>query len=237
MLHGVNAQPVSIAWMRQAGDANRIGWLKLVAFATLGCCGLAKQIDAAVPNVCIEAAISASVQVGVPRSYLIAIARTESGRKTRDGFEPWPWALNIEGRGSWYESKSHVLEAALKHLSDGKTLFDIGCFQINFRWHGEQFSSLDEMVDPHTNAMYAAKFLKSLYVEFGDWTEAAGAYHSRTAELAEIYKRRVLAHLDASPTIEPPIKRSKAHTLNTFPFLRIVPSATSMGSLVPIVSN
>lgn len=232
-----NTQPMVVSRAGLLGSVNVSFWSRIITIVMLGVSGLATQIEASVPNACIEAATNASVQVGVPKSYLIAIARTESGRKTQRGFDPWPWALNIEGRGTWYASKAHALEAALKHLSDGKSLFDIGCFQINFRWHGENFASLDEMINPDTNAIYAAKFLKSLYVEFGDWTEAAGAYHSRTSELADVYKRRVLAHLNATPTMEPPNTQIKADAPNTFPFLRTVPSAAKMGSLVPIVPN
>ena len=44
------------------------------------------------------------------------------------------------------------------------------------------------MFDPDMNALYAARFLSELYREFGDWTGAAGAYHSRTPEYADRYK-------------------------------------------------
>jgi hypothetical protein len=69
----------------------------------------------------------------------------------------------------------------------GITNIDIGCFQINYRWHADGFRSLDDMFHPELNALYAARFLSELYREFGNWTEAVGAYHSRTSKYADRY--------------------------------------------------
>ena len=56
------------------------------------------------------------------------------------------------------------------------------------------------MFDPDAGAAYAAQFLKSLYAERGDWSAAAGAYHSQTPERAGVYRARfdrILAGLSA----------------------------------------
>ena len=55
--------------------------------------------------------------------------------------------------------------------------------QINYRWHGRAFPSLDAMFDPEYTATYAAQFLRTLYEERGSWSAAAGAYHSLSPEL------------------------------------------------------
>jgi hypothetical protein len=34
--------------------------------------------------------------------------------------------------------------------------------QLNYRWHGSQFSSLEEMLTPKKNIAYAASLLSSL---------------------------------------------------------------------------
>mgnify|MGYP000052600114 CR=1 FL=1 len=47
--------------------------------------------------------------------------------------------------------------------------------------------------DPLTNARYAARFLNELYAPRNDWSRAASAYHSATAEHAEPYRQRVMA--------------------------------------------
>ena len=62
--------------------------------------------------------------------------------------------------------------------------------QINYRWHGQAFPSLDAMFDPEYTATYAAQFLRTLYEERGSWSEAAGAYHSLTPDEAGVYRQR-----------------------------------------------
>ena len=58
------------------------------------------------------------------------------------------------------------------------------------------------MFDPDAGAAYASQFLKSLYAERGDWSLAAGAYHSQTPERAGVYRARfdrILAGLAGRP--------------------------------------
>ena len=62
--------------------------------------------------------------------------------------------------------------------------------QINYRWHGHAFPSIEDMFDPEWTATYAAQFLRTLYEERGNWAAAAGAYHSLTPELAQKYSAR-----------------------------------------------
>ena len=50
----------------------------------------------------------------------------------------------------------------------GRTSFDVGCVQINYRWHGHAFPSLEDMFDPEWTATYAAQFLRTLYEERGE---------------------------------------------------------------------
>jgi len=136
-----------------------------------------------------------------------------------------------------------LLSHAQANLERGETSFDVGCFQINYRWHGHAFVDLAEMTDPLSNARYAARFLGELFREFGDWTEAAGAYHSRTKVHADRYKKIFARHFSAPvpmPTktteIEP-TKTTKQPRQNNFPLLRSGPDTTHMGSLVPTQGN
>ena len=71
--------------------------------------------------------------------------------------------------------------------------------QINYRWHGHAFPSLEDMFDPEWTATYAAQFLRTLYEERGSWSEAAGAYHSLSPDKAMTYRARfdrLLAELE-----------------------------------------
>lgn len=141
-------------------------------------------------QICEWVAQQASRAEGVPLTVLAAISLNETGRKRDGQFRPWPWTVNMEGAGHWFDSRDAALDFALKEFERGARSFDVGCFQINYKYHGQHFASVEEMFDPLANALYAARFLKELYAEKGDWNLAAGAYHSRTPEFADRYAAR-----------------------------------------------
>lgn len=154
------------------------------------------------PNAALcESAIAAGARrAGVPPQVLYAIALTETGRKSGGRVRPYPWAINREGKGFWFKTREEALAFGQQSLAEGRRSFDVGCVQINYRWHGNAFPSLEAMFDPEWTATYAGQFLRNLYEERGSWSEAAGAYHSLTPELAQIYRARfdrLLASLDA----------------------------------------
>lgn len=148
---------------------------------------------------CDRAARLAADESRVPLPLLRAIARVESGRVSEGGVVAWPWAANIDGAAHYFASRDRALVALTEALQSGAQPVDVGCFQINHRWHGDRFVSLQSMLDPATNARYAAHFLETLHAEFGTWDGAVGAYHSRDPDRARAYRVRVLAALGALP--------------------------------------
>lgn len=153
-------------------------------------------------NLCDVAAVSAAADASIPPDVLLALTRVETGRNSDGKLKPWPWTVNMEGKGYWFETRTKAVDFVTQSYEGGARSFDIGCFQINNHWHGQAFSSFDQMFEPSFNADYAAKFLNSLYEEDGSWSWAAGAYHSRTTTLAAKYRTRfdrILANLDTSP--------------------------------------
>lgn len=149
---------------------------------------------------CEQAAGEASRQTGVPLSVLRAISLAETGRKRAGGFRPWPWTVNMEGQGHWFDTEDEARAYVFREFRRGARSFDVGCFQINYKWHGSAFASIEQMFDPVQNARYAADFLSRLYAEHGSWGAAAGAYHSLTPEFADRYRLRfesIHARLDA----------------------------------------
>ncbi len=64
---------------------------------------------------------------------------------------------------------------------------DIGLMQINWKFHGENFESMEELFDPATNLDYAARFLGQLLKQHGDLESAVAHYHSSTLQFQEIY--------------------------------------------------
>lgn len=128
-------------------------------------------------------------EYGIPQHLLSAIASTESGR-FHDRLKiklPWPWTINAEGKGYFFDTKEEAIEAARKLLARGVQSMDIGCMQVNIRHHPNAFSSLSQGFEPEYNVAYAASFLRNLYQEDGSWRKAASDYHSRTPQRGTQY--------------------------------------------------
>ena len=189
---------------------------------------------------CDQAAQRAAADHGVPPELMRAITRVESGRTHNGAATAWPWTLNVAGRGAFYASREDALARIRELLTTGQDNFDVGCFQINHLWHGQEFDATNEMLDPWVNADYAARFLRTLHDEKGDWTEAVGAYHSRTSDLADIYLRKINTVLAGLDPVDPPVRpRTERATtrVNTYPLLNGSSGARSSGSLVPVVAD
>jgi len=174
--------------------------------------GLAPALPGPGPAaVCDAAAQRAAAETGVPLDILRAVTRTETGRRREGRMQPWPWTVNMEGAGRWFDSRAEARAFVAAHQAEGARSFDIGCFQINHRWHGTAFASVDAMFDPLENARYAARFLTRLHEEFEDWERAVGAFHSRTPALAARYlstfrtHRAALRSDDAPPPAPAPV--------------------------------
>lgn len=169
----------------------RLGWVLALLLSlgpALAATGPADQPAA----VCEWAAMTAAAEMGVPPDILGALTLTETGRRRGGIVRPWAWSVNAEGAGSWFDDPAEALAFAQDRIDQGRLNVDIGCFQLNYRWHGENFPSVVEMFDPLENARYAARFVRDLYSETGDWRRAAGAFHSRTA----VHANRYLARFD-----------------------------------------
>jgi hypothetical protein len=193
---------------------------------------------------CDQAAHRAARMTGVPLDILMAVTRIETGRDIGNGLAPWPWTINVGGEGSFYDEAAAARDQALVLLDSGTQSFDVGCFQLNYRWHGGAFASMESMFDPEENALYAANFLLSLYQSSGNWTQATGAYHSQTDDLAAGYIDRVNALLGGGLTPEFAEGSGEGGLRilreNNFPLLKtgakglgasIVPRTESLGSL------
>ncbi|MEA3241814.1 MAG: lytic transglycosylase domain-containing protein, partial [Pseudomonadota bacterium] len=70
---------------------------------------------------------------GIPYTVLYAVALTESGKQVRptDDYRPWPWTLNIGGRGYFFDSRLAAWQALTVSLQAGQRSVDIGLMQVN----------------------------------------------------------------------------------------------------------
>ena len=163
----------------------------LLAWLALGLpTSAAATLDPAKSALCYDAISRASTRSGTPPDVMLAISLTETGKSLGGQIQPWPWTVNMEGKGLWFETRAEAEAYVKREFARGARSFDVGCFQINYKWHHQHFRSIEDMFDPQVNAAYAARFLNSLHRETGDWSRAAGAYHSRTRKYAERYRTR-----------------------------------------------
>ena len=77
-------------------------------------------------------------------------------------------------------------------LRQGYDNMDIGLMQINWHWHGDNFTSVEEAFDPIKNASYAVSYLRK-HRQKKDWWNSVGRYHSGTEKYAKRYIRNVYA--------------------------------------------
>jgi hypothetical protein len=166
--------------------------------------------QAPAPGTSCRAAIAAAERAhAIPAGLLLAIGLVESGRTNpaTGQRDPWPWAVNAEGRGALPDTRAAALALVRQAEAAGIRSIDIGCMQVNRLHHPAAFATLEQGFDPMANADYAARFLRQLKEgpAGGDWMTAAGFYHSQTPDRAEAYRGRVQAAMGGPPRAAPPV--------------------------------
>jgi len=141
---------------------------------------------------CRLAAVKVERANAMPQALLHAISLVETGRRGPDGrHTAWPWTINSHGKGYRFATKEDAIWAVRRLVADGARSIDVGCMQVNLRYHPRAFTSLEEAFDPAANMAYAASFLNRLKDRHGDWRAASARYHSYNPELREKYAKRV----------------------------------------------
>ena len=173
----------------------------LVLLAVLAPCRVLADPNPALPlttnQLCRQAIAAAERTHGIPPHLLAAIARVESGRRDEGSgtFNPWPWTINMDGQGTFYDNKIQAVAAATTMRPRVTRSIDVGCMQISLTQHPDAFTDLNQAFDPASNADYGARFLVQLYGKTSSWPKAVAMYHSATPGIGEDYEQRVYAAL------------------------------------------
>ena len=154
----------------------------------------------------LHPSVHASVPVGyqqvadaydLPPEVLYAVALTESARQvdTTGNVRPWPWTLNVQGRGHFFASREEAEVALQQHFDQGRRSIDIGLMQVNWRYHRQRLGSPQLALDPYHNLRVAAEILRDCHQSRQDWWAAVGCYHApNSPQRAARYRARVRAH-------------------------------------------
>ena len=213
----------------------KVSFLKILSLA----CFWAFSAGASTET-CDHAALASAKKFGVPPQVMLAITRVETGRHDEGELRPWPWSVNNNGTSHWFADQDEAARFVIGEVEKGRTNIDLGCFQLNLRWHGMNFATVEDMLDPRENATYAARYLAEQHQKHGNWVDAVAAYHSSDPRLAEIYIQKVEAVLEelsqsgiqSSAAIS---QQPDEGTHNLFPLLQPGVGG-SMASIVPSAS-
>jgi hypothetical protein len=159
-------------------------------------------------TLCESAVASAEYAARLPARLLAAISLTETGRTdpASGRLRAWPWAINAEGTGWFFDTPEQAIAAVRALQARGVRSIDVGCLQVNLMYHGQAFSTLEEAFDPPANAAYAAKFLNTLFDDGKDWARAIAGYHSQIPGLGAAYRAVVMARWQRSDLPPPPVR-------------------------------
>lgn len=177
------------------------GWAKFYVPTAKPAAPPAARFDAAPGNaegVCIREILKAQTRHGIPHNLLLAIGLQEAGTRRNGHFTVWPFAVNAAGTGRLFESRAAALDWVAERQAAGVRSIDVGCMQINLRWHPDAFADVSQGFDPGANVDYAARFLKRLHRQTGDWLQAAGAYHSFEPQYRDLYLARLEKNIAAA---------------------------------------
>lgn len=133
-------------------------------------------------------------ELRLPSGIMQAISLAESGRwdKSSRSHFAWPWTVMAQGKGRFFPSKAAAITAVRKLQADGVRNIDVGCMQVNLKYHPKAFENLEEAFDPAANALYAAQLFAKLRRTTKSINRAVAHYHSTTRDRNRPYTKKVM---------------------------------------------
>lgn len=133
---------------------------------------------------------------GVDPYLLYAIALAESRKTMGDVVRPWPWAVNVAGKGYWFTSLKEAEDFVDSKLESGIKNMDIGPLQVNVKWNGHRVNNPKELFHLPTAIRVGTDILaEALASSPNDLTLAVGRYHNwEDSQRARAYGTKVLMY-------------------------------------------
>ncbi|QTD95396.1 transglycosylase SLT domain-containing protein [Burkholderia anthina] len=131
------------------------------------------------------------LHTNVDPKILAGIALNESNYRGR----AWPWTLNVAGQGFFFESREEAYKAVEALLARGRTDFDVGLMQVNWRYHGKRFASAWDALAPASNVAVAEAILTENFARTDSVAKAIAYYHSANPNPDRSYLTRFVRHL------------------------------------------
>ncbi|SAL80987.1 lytic transglycosylase catalytic [Caballeronia terrestris] len=132
-----------------------------------------------------------AMHTSVDPKILAGIALNESAYNGR----PWPWTLNVAGRGFFFRTREDAYRAIRYLISNDRPDFDIGLLQISWKYHSKRFASAWDALAPATNIRVAEDILNENYRLTHSAVKAVAYYHSANPAPGREYLARFVKHL------------------------------------------
>lgn len=129
-------------------------------------------------KLCENTIESVELQTDIPKGLLLGIGKAEAIRKINNKYIIWPWTINHAGKSLFFDTKKQMSNYVFKTLKRNDFNIDVGCMQINIKWHKNNFKKISDMFEVNPNISYAASFIKQLKNKHGSWDKAIKHYHS-----------------------------------------------------------
>ena len=115
----------------------------------------------------------------IPENLLSSVGKAEAGRILQNNKHViWPWTVNHAGKSLFFDTKKQMKKYVLENVEKKDFNLDVGCMQINLKWHKNNFKKISDMFAVEPNVSYAASFLLQLKNKHGSWDKAIKHYHS-----------------------------------------------------------
>lgn len=193
----------------------------------------ARQARPVSSDACLSAILSAQARYGIPGNLLLAVGLQESGLKRDGKLTVWPWTVNAAGDGRMFDTPDRAKAWVHAREAAGVSSIDVGCMQVNLRWHPDAFASLDQAFDPVANVDYAARFLRDLYARSGNWLKAAGSYHSLNDKARNRYLAALSRNIEVANARAPGLAERLGARILTASAPTLQPSGTQPPTPVP----
>lgn len=131
------------------------------------------------------------MSIRVDPKILAGIAMNESAYRGK----PWPWTLNVAGRGMFFATREDAYAAVQQLLAAQRCDFDVGLMQVNWCYHGRRFDSAWAALAPATNIRVAESILTENLQRSGSAMKAVAWYHSADPARGGPYFQRFMNHL------------------------------------------
>jgi hypothetical protein len=102
----------------------------------------------------------------------------------------WPWTVTAGGAGKFFDTRQQAIDHVRTLQAKGTRNIDVGCMQVNLKYHPNAFANLEQAFDPHVNVAYAADLVQKLRVSTHSWAQAVRHYHSSKHHQGRKYWRK-----------------------------------------------